>query len=122
MSCVLSAFSLCYNGGMEPSKVTFKNSPQLLQDTIEQFKQFKYKLYGQREIKLYQGDPDEFEFDLNLGMVHFTEQDFQGISAFVAQLNATYGTKMTFCIYPALESNRDMIINVRLPGAPMGAE
>jgi hypothetical protein len=70
-------------------------------------------------LRLYRGDPSAHESDLNLGMIHFAEQDFHRLSEVFAHFNQRWGTKMMFCIYPAQESNRDMIMNVRdSPKAP----
>ena len=92
---------------------------KFLAEVLKEFEGFEYKLYGPKPIKLYRGKPTEFEFDLNLEMIHFTEKDFQGISEFVRKINDKWGTSITYCIYPAKERNRDMIINVRSPKAPM---
>lgn len=78
---------------------------------------FEYKLYGKIPVKLHRGEPTEYEFDLNLGVIHFTEMDFQGLSEIFARLNKSWGTEMTFCLYPSKERNREMILNVR--GSPM---
>lgn len=102
---------------IENAAINFTNK-EFLDEVLGNFKNFEYKLFGKRELKFYKGEPAEFEFDLNLGMIHFTEQDFKGISAFLEKINKKYGTKITFCIYPAKEANRDIIINVRMPGAP----
>jgi len=70
-----------------------------------------------RPVVFHRGDPTKYEFDLNLGIVHFTEQDFKALSEIFARINAEWGTEMTFCIYPSKEKHRDMILNVR--GSPM---
>ena len=90
---------------------------ELLEATQTALDQFEYKLYGRIPRRLYRGDPTEYEFDLNLGVIHFTEQDFQGLSRIFAELNQRWGTEMTFCVYPAKERNREMVLNVR--GSPM---
>lgn len=96
----------------------FANGP-LLQETLDELGRFRYKLYGPRPVVLHRGDPTKYEFDLNLGVVHFTEQDFKGLSEIFARMNKKWGTKMTFCIYPSKEKPRDMILNVRgSPRAP----
>lgn len=89
-----------------------------LNETLENFKKFEYKLYGKKAIKFHRGEPNQFEFDLNLGIIHFTEQDFKGISEFIEKINKKWKSEITYCIYPSKESNRDIIINVRVPGAP----
>src|SRR5207247_663477 len=78
---------------------------------------FDYKLYGPIPLRFHRGQPTKYEFDLNLGIVHFTEQDFEGLSAIVRRVNAKWGTLMTFCIYPSKDKARDMILNFR--GSPM---
>ncbi len=97
----------------------FENK-QLLDELLEKFKTFKYKLYGKREIKFYRGEPDKYEFDLNIGRVHFTELDFQGISKFIKETNDKWKTKITYCIYISKEN--ELIINVRSPKAPNDME
>ena len=94
-------------------------SPAFLRETMEQLETFEYKLYGRIPTKLHRGEPTKYEFDLNLGVIHFTELDFQGLSAIFARLNQAHGTEMTFCLYPSKERNREMILNVRgSPRAP----
>ena len=75
------------NKHMDKSKVTFLNNKELLNETLESFKNFEYKLFGKRKLDLYRGAPTEFEFDLNLGVIHFTELDFRGISSFIEKIN-----------------------------------
>jgi hypothetical protein len=89
----------------------------LLERVMGDLAKFDYKLYGQRPVLFHRGRPTKYEFDLNLGVIHFTEQDFQGLSEVFARVNVEWGTKMTFCIYPSKEKPRDMILNVR--GSPM---
>jgi len=48
--------------------------------------------------------------------------DCKGISSLVENINKKYNTEITYCIYPAKEANRNMILNVRLPGAPFELE
>src|SRR5256885_504957 len=58
-------------------------------------------------------------FVVNLGVVHITEQDCQGLSEIFASVNRAWRTQMTFCIYPSKEKARDMVLNVRgSPKAP----
>ena len=91
----------------------------VLRTVMDELAKFDYKLYGPISLRLYSGDPTPYEFDLNLGMIHFTEQDFRGLSSVFERFNERWKTKMTFCVYPAKESNRDMIINIRgSPKAP----
>jgi hypothetical protein len=103
---------------MEKSNVNFFNKKELLDEVLKHFKNFEFKLFGKRGLHFYKGDPTEFEFDLNLGVIHITEMDVKGISAFIEAINKKYTVEITYCIYPAKEANRNMIINVRLPGAP----
>ena len=89
----------------------------LLREVLDGFEKFEYKLYGPIPVRFHRGQPTKYEFDLNLGVVHFTEQDFARLSEFVRGINAKWGTQMTFCVYPSKEKARDMILNVR--GSPM---
>lgn len=92
---------------------------RLLGEILGELKRFEYKLYGRIPLKFYGGRPTIYEFDLNLGMMHFTERDFSGLSAIFARLNEKWGTEMTFCIYPSKKKKRDIILNVRgSPKAP----
>ena len=90
-----------------------------LNEVLAKLKKFEYKLYGKIPRKFYGGRPTKYEFDLDLGVVHFTEKDFKGLSAIFARINKKWGTQMTFCIFPAYEKNRHMILNIRgSPKAP----
>src|SRR5438046_8645287 len=91
--------------------------PALLADLIGELSKFEYKLYGAIPLRFHRGEATKYEFDLNLGVVHFTEQDCKGLSEIFARTNAKWGTEMTYCIYPSKERARDMILNVR--GSPM---
>jgi hypothetical protein len=91
----------------------------LLREVIEELSKFEFKLYGNIPVRFHRGDPTKYEFDLNLGVVHFTEQDFNGLSVLFARINGKWGTEMTFCVYPSKEKARDMILNVR--GSPLAA-
>ena len=91
----------------------------LLKEVIDGLSRFEYKLYGPIPFRLHRGDPTRYEFDVNLGTVHLTEQDFRGLGEFFARVNEERGTRMTFCVYPSKESAREMILNVRgSPKAP----
>ena len=90
---------------------------ELLNETLAALEGFEYKLYGRIAPRLHRGEPTKYEFDLNLGVIHFTEMDFQGLSALFARLNEKWGTEMTYCLYPSKERNREMILNVR--GSPL---
>lgn len=92
-------------------------SETLLAELVDGLSKFEYKLYGPIPLRFHRGEPTKYEFDLNLGLVHFTEQDFAGLSDMFGRLNGKWGTEMTFCIYPSKEKARDMILNVR--GSPM---
>ncbi len=92
---------------------------QLLDELVGELGKFRYKLYGSIPVRFHRGEPTRYEFDLNLGVVHFTEQDFQGLSGVFQRINQEWGTRMTFCIYPSKEKARDIILNVRgSPRAP----
>ncbi len=97
---------------MEP----FANQ-EVLQEVLGELEKFDYRLYGPIPLRFHRGPPTKYEFDLNLGIVHFTEQDFGGLSEIFRRINAKWGTQMTFCVYPSKEKARDMILNVR--GSPM---
>jgi len=99
---------------MEP----FANE-EMLNEVLDELKTFEYKLYGQIPFKLHRGDPTKYEFDVNLGIVHFTEEDFQRLSQSFAKWNEKWRAQMTFCIYPSKAGGREMILNVRgSPKAP----
>ncbi|MCI4317225.1 MAG: hypothetical protein L3J96_01685 [Thermoplasmata archaeon] len=91
--------------------------PKLLAEVMDGLDGFEFKLYGRVPRKLHRGDPTKYEFDLNLGVIHFTEDDFRRLSQLFASMNGRWGTEMTFCVYPSKERNREMILNVR--GSPM---
>ena len=96
----------------------FENK-ELLRHLQDRLEQFEYKLYGRIPLNFHRGEPTRYEFDLNLGVVHITEQDCQGLSEIFASVNRAWRTQMTFCIYPSKERARDMILNVRgSPKAP----
>ncbi len=96
----------------------FENQ-ELLRNVLDRLEQFDYKLYGRIPLKFHRGKPTRYEFDLNLGVVHITEQDCQGLSEIFAAVNNEWRTRMTFCIYPSKEKARDMVLNVRgSPKAP----
>ncbi len=75
----------------------------LLREVLDELARFEWKLYGQISLKFHRADPTKYEFDLNLGVVHFTEQDFRGLSGIFQEINAKWGTQMTFCVYPSKE-------------------
>ncbi len=92
---------------------------ELLRTVLDQLERFEYKLYGRIPLRFHRGEPTRYEFDLNLGVVHITEQDCNGLSEIFASINKRWRTQMTFCIYPSKEKVRDMILNVRgSPKAP----
>jgi hypothetical protein len=92
-------------------------SPELLSEVMEGLDHFEFKLYGQIPRRLHRGDPTNYEFDLNLGVIHFTEDDFRRLSQLFEAINRKWGTEMTYCVYPSKERNREMILNVR--GSPV---
>src|SRR5436309_8204101 len=93
--------------------------PALLAELVGELSKFEYKLYGAIPIRFHRGESTKYEFDLNLGVVHITEQDCSGLSEIFAAINKSWQTQMTFCIYPSKDRARDMILNVRgSPKAP----
>lgn len=97
---------------MEP----FANA-ELLSEVLAGLDRIEFKLYGRIPRRLHRGEPTQYEFDLNLGVIHFTEEDFRNLSHFFEGINQKWDTEMTFCVYPSKERNREMILNVR--GSPM---
>lgn len=94
-------------------------SKALLDELVGALGSFRWKLYGPIPVRFHRGEPTEYEFDLNLGTVHVTEQDTKGLSELVHQVNERWKTRMTFCFYPSKEKPRDIILNVRgSPRAP----
>ena len=89
----------------------------VLREILDDLEKFDYKLYGPIPLRFHRGQPTKYEFDLNLGVVHFTEQDFEGLSEIVRKMNSRWGTQVTCCIYPSKDKARDKILNVR--GSPM---
>ncbi len=95
---------------------------KLLKEILTQAKGFDFKLYGKINPPLYRGRPTTMEFDLDLGVMHFTEVDFWGMTDIVQAFNKKWGTEITFCIYPARDRPRHMIINIRSPKAPVESD
>lgn len=94
-------------------------SQPLLDEVLERLGTFRWKLYGPIPLNFHRGRPTKYEFDLNLGVVHVTEQDFHGLSDIFHGINETWGTRMTFCFYPSKVKAREIILNVRgSPRAP----
>ncbi len=94
-------------------------SHELLDQLVAELGTFPWKLYGSIPIRFHRGRPTEYEFDLRLGVVHVTEQDFRGLSEIFRRFNETWGTRMTYCFYPSKERAREIILNVRgSPRAP----
>ncbi len=92
---------------------------ELLDGLVAELVAFRWKLYGPIPARYHRGEPTKYEFDLVLGVVHVTEQDFRGLSELFQRLNDAWGTRMTFCIYPSKEKARELILNVRgSPRAP----
>ncbi len=92
-------------------------SREVLDELMRGLGAFEYKLYGRIPVRLYRGEPTKYEFDVDLGVIHFTEEDFRGLSELFAKANQNWGTEMTFCVYPAKEGDRRMVLNVR--GSPL---
>lgn len=91
----------------------------VLDEVVSALAGFRWKLYGPIPVRFYRGDPTPYEFDLNLGTVHLTEQDAQGLSEIFRGVNARWKTRMTYCIYPSKDKPREIILNVRgSPRAP----
>lgn len=91
----------------------------VVDEVVNELATFRWKLYGSLPVRFHRGDPTPFEFDLNLGVVHVTEQDATGLSAIFQRLNKRWATRMTFCFYPSKETAREIILNVRgSPRAP----
>jgi hypothetical protein len=94
-------------------------SKRLLNEVLGEMRRFRYKLYGNIPPKFHRGKPTKYEFDLALGVIHFTEQDFKGLSAIFEKINNKWGTRMTFCLYPSKKLYRNIVINIRgSPKAP----
>jgi len=94
-------------------------SKTLLKEVLGSLKKVEYKLYGKIPLRLHRGNPTKYEFDVNLGAVHLTEQDFRRLSELFATVNKKWGTDMTFCVYSPKKSARAMVLNVRgSPKAP----
>lgn len=91
----------------------------LLEEVVGALGAFQWKLYGPIPVRFHRGEPTPYEFDLNLGIVHLTEQDAQGLSEIFRGVNERWRTRMTYCIYPSKETARELILNVRgSPRAP----
>lgn len=94
-------------------------SREVLDEVIAALASFRWKLYGPIPIRYHRGEPTPYEFDLNLGVVHVTEQDAKGLSEVFRGVNERWKTRMTYCFYPSREVGREIILNVRgSPRAP----
>ncbi len=94
-------------------------SQAVLDDVVQRLASFRWKLYGPIPIRFHRGEPTPYEFDLNLGIVHVTEQDAKGLSEIFRSVNERLTTRMTYCIYPSKERARELVLNVRgSPRAP----
>jgi hypothetical protein len=94
-------------------------SKALLEELLKALQGFEYKLFGKIPLKFHRGKPTKYEFDLDLGIIHFTEKDFRGLSDICGRINAKWGTQMTYCIYPSKKMDRHIILNWRgSPKAP----
>ncbi len=92
-------------------------SKSMFGELIGELRAFEFKLYRRIPLKFYRGKKSKLEFDLNLGVIHFTEEDFMGLSEIFKRINKKWGTDITYCIYPAKDT-RSIIMNVRSPKAP----
>ena len=93
--------------------------PVVLDEVVSALGSFRWKLYGTIPVRFHRGEPTPYEFDLNLGIVHVTEQDANGLSEIFRRVNEKWKTRMTFCVYPSKEQPRDIILNIRgSPRAP----
>jgi len=91
----------------------------LLREMVDVLGAFGWKLHGTIPVRFHRGEPTKYEFDVNLGVVHVTEQDCQRLSELFLATNERWGTRMTFCFYPSKEKAREIILNVRgSPRAP----
>ena len=88
---------------------------KLLKELLTELKNYEYKLYGKVPLKFYRGRPNKYDFDLDMGVFHFTEMDFKGLSRIFSAINRKWKTQMTFCIYPK-KGKRGLAINIR--GSP----
>ncbi len=92
---------------------------RVLEEVVSALAAFRWKLYGPIPVRFHRGEPTPYEFDLNLGVVHVTEQDAQGLSEIFRGVNARWATRMTYCLYPSKDRPREIILNVRgSPRAP----
>lgn len=117
MNGALGATRLASTAKFDPME-PFANKA-LLQEALNELEGLEYKLYGRIPLRFHRGKPTNYEFDLNLGVVHFTEDEFRGLSEIVRRIDQKWRTQMTFCLYPSKEKPRDMILNIRgSPKAP----
>ena len=98
----------------------FKNK-KFFGEVIGELRDFKFKLYGKREANLTE-EPSETEFDINLGPMHFTEQDFLGLSKIFKKINKKWKTELTYCVFTSDKTGREILLNVRSPKAPKGLD
>lgn len=87
---------------------------QCFEDFLNVFKDLNFKLYGKINFEII--SPDELDFDLYGGEVHYTEQDLKKITAQFADLNKKWGTEITYCLFPS-SKKPGIFINVRSPKA-----
>lgn len=94
-------------------------SQALVDEVVGALEAFRWKLNGPIPVRFHRGEPSTYEFDLNLGIVHVTEQDAKGLSEIFRSVNERWKTQMTYCNYPSKETAREMILNIRgSPRAP----
>src|SRR5438093_11003212 len=89
----------------------FENK-ELLRNVLDRLEQFEYKLYGRIPLKFHRGEPTRYEFDLNLGVVHITEQDCQGLSEIFAAFNHKWRTASMVLILTSHENASIMVVYV----------
>src|SRR5438034_11772231 len=90
----------------------FENK-ELLRNVLDRLEQFDYKLYGRIPLKFHRGEPTRYEFDLTLGVVHITEQGWQGVSEIFAAGSNKWRAPMAFGIFPARAQARGTVLNDR---------
>jgi hypothetical protein len=88
-------------------------SPELLTEVLDGLDRFEFTFRGRIPRRFHGGDPRRDEFELNLGEVRFTEDDFLRLSAFFEGINLKWGTEVTYGVYLSPEHNGDMILDVR---------
>lgn len=62
-------------------------SSELLSEVMEALGRFEFTLYGRIPRRHRHGEPTKHELDLNLGVIHFTADDFHRLSQFFEGFN-----------------------------------